>query len=189
MSPRNRAGAFLIAAALGVGLSAALPAPARAQGGLLPFRFKVGGLFATDSDVRDFVGSPLWAAEVDFDLPSLAGGNRTRLGLGYYERRSSGNAFRAVPFTVSQIFSPPNPASATTGNVYFGFGGGLYYLQRSGFRGKTSTNLGLQGIAGYQFPKRVLGFVDFIEGKYHYTFGGANGLSPNGLTVMLGYRL
>lgn len=188
MSPRKCAGG-LLAGALGLALCLALPAPAQAQGNLLPFRFKVGGLFATDSDVRNFVGSPLLAAEVDFDLPSLAGGNRTRLGLGYYERRNDGKAFRAVPFTVSQIFSPPNPASATTGNVYFGFGGGLYYMQRSGQGGKSATNLGLQGIVGYQFPKRIGGFLDFVEGKYHYTFGGVNGLSPNGLTVMLGHRL
>ncbi|GAB4455907.1 MAG: hypothetical protein OHK0029_12860 [Armatimonadaceae bacterium] len=175
----------LIPALLGVLAVTAVPSSAQAQD-LFSFRAKLGVQFPSDSDVRNHVDTPLFAAELDYDLPSLTAG-KTRISLGYIERRSSGNGFRAIPLTVSRIFSPPNPAADITGSVYFGAGGGLYFLRRTGGGSDEQTTVGIFAVAGYDFP-RTLGFIDFVEAKYHLVSGGANGLSPNGLVLMLGKR-
>jgi hypothetical protein len=165
----------------------AAPTPAQAQSSPLPIRLKLGILNAQDRDVRNHVGSTLYGGEVEVGLPGIVGG-QTVVSLGYFERRRGGNSFRVIPLTVSRLYSPPNPATGLTGNVYFGFGGGLYYLRRGGDNSDTETTFGGFGVAGYRFPRRVLIF-DLVEAKFHLVAGSANGLSPNGFTFMAGMQL
>jgi hypothetical protein len=165
----------------------AAPTPAQAQKSPIPIRLKLGILSAQDRDVRNYAGTPLYGGEVEVGLPGIMTG-QTVVSLGYFERRKNGNSFRVVPLTVSRLYSPPNPASGLTGNVYFGFGGGLYYLTKGGSDSDSETTFGGFGVAGYRFPKRLLIF-DLVEAKFHLVAGKANGLSPNGLTLMVGMQL
>ena len=167
----------------GIGITA--PKPAAAQlGSIFPVRVKAGVFMPQDGQTRDFSGSTLFNAEIDLALPS-PGAGQTILTAGYSEGSKSGRKFRMIPLTVSQVFTPPNPAAGLTGNVYFGAGAGVYLLRASG--GSTAgsrekTTLGGFAVVGYMFPKTY-----FIEGKYHVA-GDVDGLSPNGLAVMLGRR-
>lgn len=174
--------------AAGIALCLYTPATARAQGSPVPIRLKLGALFASDGDVRSFSGSPLFAGELDVDLPQVTSG-KTRIGIGYYERSKSGNKFTTVPITISRIFTPPNPTAGITGSPYFGFGVGGYFLKRSGSGSDNELKIGGFGVAGYELPKKLLGFLNFVEAKYHLVAGGVNGLSPNGLLVTIGTRL
>jgi hypothetical protein len=161
---------------------AAGPQPAKAQETVLPIRLKLGVLLPTDSDVRDLVGNPIFSGEVQVDLPSLGQG-RSAVSLGYLERGSHGNSFRAIPLTLTRFFSPPNPLAGTTGNLYFGGGVGVYFLHRGGDGSANATKFGIHGVVGYQFPNPW-----FVEGKYHLVSGGVNGLSPNGLDIYVGRK-
>lgn len=146
----------------------------------VPLRLKLGVLLAQDGDVRSRAGSTIFGGELDLDLPTMVAG-KTRLGIGYFEK----SGFRYIPVTVSRIFSPPNPAAKITGSPYFGIGGGGYFLRGGG---ANEVKLGVFAVGGYEFPRTLL-FFDFVEAKYQYTFGGVNGLSPNGLVLMLGKKL
>jgi hypothetical protein len=185
--PQRNACATLLFAA-GIAFCLYTPATARAQSSPIPIRLKLGALLASDGDVRSFSGSPLFAAELDVDLPQVATG-KTRIGIGYYERSKSGRKFTTIPVTISRIFTPPNPTASVTGSPYFGFGVGGYFLRRSGPGGDNELKPGGFGVAGYDFPQKFLGFISFVEAKYHLVAGGANGLSPNGLLVTIGTRL
>jgi hypothetical protein len=173
--------AFGTAAAAAL-LTLGVPQPAKAQDKLLPIRLKLGVLLPADSDVRDVVGNPVYSGELQIDLPSLGQG-RSSLCIGYMERGSHGNSFRAVPLTLTRLFSPPNPLAGTTGNLYFGAGAGVYFLHRGGEGSASATKFGIHGVVGYQFPNPW-----FVEGKYHLVSGGVNGLSPNGLNLFLGRK-
>lgn len=171
--------AFLLA---GAALFASCPA-ARAQGSIIPVRVKVGILNASDGDVRRSVGTPLFQGEVDVALPSTSPG-KTYVSVGYMERRKNGGTFRVVPLTISRVYSPPNPASRLTGNVYTGAGIGAYLLHASGGGdSENKTTIGGFVVVGYQFPTPY-----FVEAKYHQTAGGVKSLSPNGLAISAGYR-
>lgn len=165
----------------------ATPTSAQAQNSPLPIRLKLGVLSAQDRDVRNYVGSTLYGGEVEVGLPGITGG-QTVVSLGYFERRRSGNSFRTIPLTISRLYSPPNPTSGLTGNVYFGFGGGLYYLHKGGGDSDNETTFGGFGVVGYRFPRR-LAIFDLVEAKFHLVAGSANGLTPNGFTFMAGIQL
>lgn len=79
-----------------------VPQTVHAQGSILPIRVKVGILNATDGDVRNSVGTPLFQGEVDVALPSLSAG-KTYISVGYEERSRHGGTFRAIPITVSRV--------------------------------------------------------------------------------------
>jgi len=178
---------LLAAAAACASLFLALPTPARAQSSPLPIRLKLGIMSPGDNDVRNHVGNPLFAGEVEVGLPGATSG-QTYAGIGYWERSGHGNSFRVIPVTITRLFSPPNPAAGATGNVYFGFGGGVYFLHRGGDDSGDQTTIGGFGVAGYQFPKTIL-FFDLIEAKIHLALGSVKGMSPNGLTFMVGRKL
>ena len=170
--------AALSVLAIGAGLAAQ---PAAAQGtGIVPVRVKVGLMLPQDSDTKDFAGSRLLNGEVDVSLPNLGAGKYI-LTAGYAQGSRGGGKLRVIPVTVARVFGPPNPLSGVTGNVYFGLGAGAYFLRASG--GGTSeskTRLGGFGLIGYQLPNPY-----FIEAKYHVA-GSVNGISPNGLAIMVG---
>ena len=176
--------AVILAAVLG-GAAFLGGKPAWAQvGSPIPIRLKLGVLLPQDGDTKRAVGDSLFGAEIDFTIPVPGATGRTVLSAGYFERSKSGGKFRVVPLTVSQVFSPPNPAAALTGNVYYGLGLGMYLLRASsGGVSDEATRFGGFVVAGYQFPNAY-----FVEGKYHVA-GDVAGLSPNGITVMLGRRL
>ena len=157
--------------------------PAQAQlGSPLPIRAKLGVLLLQDGDTKDFAGDVLYGGEIDVTAP-LPGAGQTVFTAGYFEGRRGGRTYRVIPLTVSQVYSPPNPAAGLTGNVYFGVGAGAYLLRASGNgESENKTTFGGFALAGYQFPSAL-----FVEGKYHLA-GGVNGLSPNGLSIMLGRR-
>lgn len=142
---------------------------------LLPLRFKVGVLLPQD-------GGTAFNGEIDLTLPT-PGAARTVLTAGYAETSENGRKLRIIPLTISQVFSPPNPAGRVTGNVYFGLGVGAYLLRASG-RGQSEskTRIGGFGVAGYQFPNEY-----FVEAKYHLA-DEVGGISPNGVALLLGRR-
>ena len=158
-------------------------APAQAQlGSVVPVRAKLGVLLPQDGDTKDFGGDVLYGGELDVTVP-LPGAGQTVFTAGYYEGRNSGRKYRVIPLTISQVFSPPNPAAGLTGNVYFGLGAGAYLLRASGEgESEEKTTFGGFALAGYQFPNAF-----FVEGKYHVA-GSVGGLSPNGLSFTLGRR-
>ena len=80
-------------------------------------------------------------------------------------------------------FSPPNPAGALTGNVYFGVGAGAYLLNGHSAGGNSQSRTTVGGFAqiGYQTPSKF-----FVEAKYQLTAQKAAGLSPNGLLLFVG---
>lgn len=171
--------AVLIAAsvaALGVGK------PALAQEtGAIPLRAKLG-LFLPGGDAKDFAGGTQFSGEVDVAIPSLGAG-RTFFTAGYYQGSEDGRRLRMIPLTAGRLFSLPNPAGGVTGNVYFGLGAGAYLLRTSGGgRSGSKTAPGGFAVVGYQFPNPF-----FVEAKYHVA-GSINGISPNGLAVLVGRR-
>ncbi len=175
------------ALALAGGAMAAAPKPAAAQlGSIIPIRVKAGIFTPQDKDTRNAAGSTVFNAEIDLTVPS-PGAGQTIFTAGYAEGSKSGRRFRMIPLTVSQVFSPPNPAAGLTGNVYFGVGAGVYLLRASGGGGtatgsREKTTFGGFAVVGYLFPQTY-----FIEGKYHVA-GDVDGLSPNGLAILLGRR-
>jgi hypothetical protein len=185
--PRLKTAAPSWGALAGITLLLAASVPAHAQQSPIPVRLKLGVLNVQDRGTRRHVGSTLFGGEAEVTLPSMAAG-QTSIGIGYYERRDNGNSFRVIPITVTRLFSPPNPASSLTGNLYFGAGAGVYYLRKGGTDADDETTLGGFGVVGYQFPKPIL-FFDSVEAKYHATLGSANGVRPNGISIMLGRRL
>jgi hypothetical protein len=100
---------------------------------------------------------------------------------GYSQGSGDGGKLRVIPVTVARVFGPPNPLAGVTGNVYFGVGAGAYFLKASaGGESESKTTLGGFGVIGYQFPNPY-----FIEAKYHVA-GSVNGISPNGLAILVG---
>lgn len=154
----------------------------------LSIRAKLGVLTPAGKDVRDRVGSPLFLGELEVGLPSIPGLNAAgglSASISYMERRDKGNMLRMVPITVMQRFSPPNPASRVTGNIFFGVGAGVYLLRGSqGGNTDDATRLGAFGTVGYELPGRTY----FVEGKYHLVSGSVSGMSPDGLALMIGRR-
>ena len=172
------AGTAALAVASVAALSAAKPAQAQ-QTGLVPLRAKLG-VFLPSSDAKDFAGGTQFSGEVDVAIPSLGAG-RTFFSAGYYRGSKDGNSLRMIPLTVGRLFSPPNPVGGVTGNVYFGLGAGAYLLHTSGGgRSGSKTAPGGFAVVGYQFPNPF-----FVEAKYHVA-GSVNGISPNGLAIMVG---
>ncbi len=154
--------------------------PAQAQStGLLPFRAKVGALFPTDTNTRDRAASTILAGELDLKIPRFLGGSFASIGY------QDGGGLRTIPITISRTYGPANPLKAVTGNVYFGLGAGVYFLQGDDGIGSShsKTTLGGFGQIGYQFPNPY-----FIEAKYQGVIGKADGLTPNGLLVFVGRR-
>ena len=174
---------------LGLGATLAGTAQAQGIGSVLPVRVKVGVLLPSQGDTKSRTADTFFSGEVDVDLPA-AGLGRRRVTVGYAQSVDGGQTLRVIPVTLSQVFSPPNPASGLTGNVYFGLGAGAYFTRASGIpvaEGETDseskTLLGGFAMAGYQFPNAF-----FVEGKYHLVSGKVAGLSPNGIAVLLGRR-
>lgn len=165
----------VLLAVLAAGLGG-LAGPAQAQiSSPLPLRVKLGVFLPED-------GGTSLNGEVDLTVPA-PGAGRTVVTAGYAEGSEGGRRLRVIPVTISQVFSPPNPASGLTGNVYFGAGAGAYFLRVSGGgRSESKTTLGGFGVAGYQFPGEF-----FVEAKYHIA-GKVAGLSPNGFAFLLGRR-
>lgn len=158
--------------------------PAAAQiNNPLPIRVKLGVLLPQHGDTKRDTGDVHFNAEVDLALPLPGAGSR-QVTVGYSQSLESGKKLRAIPVTVAQVFSAPNPAAGITGNVYFGLGFGAYFLRASGGGvSESKTRLGGFGMAGYQFPNAF-----FVEAKYHLVSGKVAGLSPNGLAFLLGRR-
>jgi hypothetical protein len=177
-------------AATALVILAALPmfAPRAAQAQTvsspLPIRVKLGILTPQEGKTRDTYGSPLYFGEIEVALPSLTGG-RYSASVGYGQNSRDGNTFRVIPITVSRLFSPPNPVSGATGNIYYGLGAGAYLMRASGNGSSVSkTNIGGFGVAGYQAP----GGSYFFEAKYHLVGGSVRGAKASGLALMLGRR-
>lgn len=174
--------------AVAVGLVACVASirPAAAQGlasvNPLKARLKIGVLLPGQGDTRTFTGSTHFNAEADIAIPNLGQG-RTYASIGYSQGSKNGGRLRSIPLTLTRIFSPPNPVSGVTGNVYFGLGAGAYFLRASG-RGASinKTRLGGFGVVGYQFPNPF-----FVEAKYQFV-GKVAGVSPTGLALMVGRR-
>ncbi|RYX83670.1 hypothetical protein EON83_13780 [bacterium] len=170
------AGAVLALAA------AATPRAAHAQStGLVPVRVKIGALLPTQSAAKSLSGSIVPAGEVDVRIPSFLGGSFATIG--YQERGRNGGNLRTVPLTISRTFSPPNPAGAVTGNVYFGLGAGAYLLNGRNGAGDSQSRVTVGGFAqvGYQTTSKI-----FVEAKYQITAQKAAGLSPNGVLLFVG---
>ena len=83
-----------------------------------------------------------------------------------------------IPATISYVFSLPNPATRLTGNVYFGVGGGAYFLRAAG---TSKVSPGGFAMAGYRFADEKT----FVELKYHLS-GSVSGVGARGLALMLG---
>ena len=170
----------LLLPALALG-AAFLPAPAaHAQStGILPLRVKVGALFPTNTNTKDRAGSVIPAGELDLRIPQFSG----RLLRLDWLPRSGRTAHH--PLTISRTFGPANPLQAVTGNVYFGLGAGVYFLNGDDGIGSSNskTTVGGFGQIGYQFPNPY-----FVEAKYQAVIGKADGLTPNGLAVFVGRR-
>lgn len=183
MSEKRWASAALTFLALG-GLAGILARPAAAQiNNPLPVRIKLGVLLPQNGTTKRDTGDAHFNAEVDVALPVPGLGGK-QVTVGYSQSLESGRKLRVIPVTVSQVFSPPNPAAGLTGNVYFGLGVGAYFLRASGEGASESkTRIGGFGVAGYQFPNAF-----FVEAKYHLVSGKVAGLSPNGLAFLLGRR-
>ena len=185
----------LVATAATVVAMGAFAHPAAAQGVGLPIKVKVGVFMPRDSEAKEAMGKTAFNGEVELALPSASMGH-TAITLGYAEGSKNGLRLRVIPLTVSQVFSPPNPAGSVTGNVYFGAGVGAYFLHVSG-KSKSAINLAEEagkdkstsktvlggfGVVGYSLPSGP-----FFEAKYHIT-GKANGVSASGLSLLIGHH-
>lgn len=165
---------------------AASARPTAAQGvpsiNPLKARLKIGVLLPNQSNTRTFTGSTHFNAEADIAVPNLGQG-RTYATIGYSQGSKHGGKLRSIPLTLTRIFSPPNPVSGVTGNVYFGLGAGAYFLRASGGGvSESKTRLGGFGVVGYNFPNPF-----FVEAKYQFV-GKVAGVSPTGLALMVGRR-
>jgi hypothetical protein len=157
-------------------------APVTAQTtGLIPLRGKVG-VFLPRGSAQDFSGNTHFNGEVELLLARVfPGSGITGINLGYSQGSRNGNKLRVIPVTVEKLFGLPNPAAAVTGNIYAGAGVGPYFVRVfRGRRDNSETTLGGFGVVGYQFPSKL-----FVEAKYHVA-GRVNGVSPNGLALMIG---
>lgn len=171
-------------AALGLGAAlgmVSLSQPAHAQDtGLIPVRAKLGLLYPSNSNTRNATGSLHLGGEVDVTIPKFLGG-RYIASLGITQGSDNGGRVRMIPVTIGRYFQPPNPAKSVTGNVYFGAGAGLYFLNgKVAGVSDSKTSIGGYGVVGYQLPNPY-----FVEAKYHLT-GKVNGLRAGGLAVMVG---
>jgi len=148
--------------------------------GLLPVRVKLGVNLLRSSAAKNVAGSTGYGAEADIAIPKLFGMTSTFVSAGLFQN-SSGGRIRMIPVTVGRYFSPPNPVSSATGNVYFGAGLGPYFLRASNAGTSVSkTTIGGFASVGYQFPNPY-----FVEAKYHLV-GKVGGLNPSSLVVMAG---
>jgi hypothetical protein len=172
---------------------AATPQAARAQiSNIIPVRLKLGVLLPTDRETKDLAGSTHLSGEIDVAVPFGGGnGGQTLLSVGYSRGSRGEGRYQVIPVSLTKISSPPNPVGRVTGNVYYGAGVGLYFVQATGIPGgdgfsssKKRTLFGGSLVAGYQSP---LAF--FVEGKYHLVTGTVEGYSPNGLSIFIGKRL
>ncbi|MGC4046885.1 MAG: hypothetical protein QM758_24075 [Armatimonas sp.] len=148
------------------------PLAAQAQGtGPLLIRAKLGQLQVTDSDTKTAVGSGHFGAEVDFG--SKLGGGNSFLSVGYFEKRQNGRYLRTIPITITNIGQGPLPFTG----LYTTSGIGGYILSTNG---SSRTQFGGFFGVGMRFGGM------FAEAKYHQVNGGVNGLSPNGLAILIG---
>lgn len=174
---RNRivcAGALLLALC---GLGAQ---KAQAQDtGLVPVRVKLGVNLIRSGTAKNVAGSTGYGAEADVAIPKLFGVTNTFVSAGLFQN-SSGGRIRMIPVTIGRYFSPPNPVSAATGNVYFGAGLGPYFVHVANGTDTNKTTFGGFASVGYQFPNPY-----FIEAKYHLV-GKVGGLNPSSLVIMAG---
>jgi hypothetical protein len=179
MTKVNVATAAVIAT-LGTAVQGFKPVEAQTTG-LLPLRAKVG-VFLPRGDAQDFAGSTHFNAEAELLLPRIfPGSGTTGVNVGYSQGSRGGNKLRMIPVTVERLYGLPNPAARITGNIYGGAGIGPYFLRASNNNGSTSkTTLGGFGVVGYQFPSKL-----FVEAKYHVA-GRVDGVSPNGLALLVG---
>ena len=151
------------------------PRLAHAQStGLFPFRAKIGALLPSNSATQDRAGNTIPAAELDIKIPRFLGGSFASIG---YQDRGD---LRTIPLTISRTYGPANPLQAVTGNLYFGLGAGVYFLNGNS---SSKTTVGGFGQIGYQFPNPY-----FVEAKYQAVIGKADGLTPNGLLLFVGRR-
>jgi hypothetical protein len=170
----------------------ATPQAAQAQiSNIIPIRVKLGVLLPSDRDTKDLSGNTHFSGEVDVALPGSGGGQQTLISVGYSRGSRSGSSYQVIPVSLTKISSPPNPVGRVTGNIYYGAGVGLYFVQVSGIPqeeagtfSKKRTLFGASLVAGYQTPSSF-----FIEGKYHLVTGTVEGYSPNGLSLFIGKRL
>lgn len=173
---------FVVPSAALALLCVASPRAAHAQStGLVPLRLKIGALLPSQSAAKTLSGSVVPAGEVDIRIPSFLGGSFATIG--YQERGRNGGKLRTIPLTISRTFSPPNPAGAVTGNVYFGVGAGAYLLEAHNALGVSKSRTTVGGFAqiGYQTPSKF-----FVEAKYQIVAQKAAGLSPNGVLLFVG---
>jgi outer membrane protein W len=161
-----------LAAALGT-LAFSAPA-AQAQGsGPLLIRAKFGNIPLNDSVTKTGVGSSQKGFEVDFGS-KISGGN-SFLTVGYFETRKSGQFLRTMPITFTNHGQGPLPF----GGLYTTSGIGAYVLSTNGSSNKVRYG-------GFFGAGLRLGGGLFAEAKYHQVQGDINGLSPNGLAVLVG---
>lgn len=174
----------IVIAALGLafGICGTSAPSAHAQSLFRPtFRAKVGAFLPSGSG-KDFSGNNHLKGEAEVLLPKiLSGVGTTSVSIGYSQGSSDGRTLRIVPVTIGKIFSPPNPVRLLTGNVYGGVGVGPYFLRASGGGNSDSkTTIGGYAMVGYEFKNRL-----FLEAKYQVA-GKIRGVSPNGLSLMVG---
>ena len=178
--------------ALSAVLGVASPAAQAQVSNIIPIRLKLGVFLPNDRDTKDLSNSTHFSGEVDVALPFSGGsGGQTLLSVGYSRGSRSEGRYQVIPVSLTKISSPPNPVGRVTGNVYYGGGLGLYFVQATGIPGgdgfsssKKRTLFGSSLVAGYQTPTSF-----FVEAKYHLVIGTVEGYSPNGISLFIGKRL
>jgi hypothetical protein len=178
----------IVARTLGLALllaSAAGTARAQEEGEGGKWSLKAGGFFPTQGTLRTQSGSPYYVAGVEYDPNfrfKLKEGNIT-FGAELMYRESNGKNFLTVPLTAQVTWNITAPESRF--RVYAGLGGGIYIIETA-FE-SSILQPGVKFIVGADITDRF-----FLETNYHYVGGftdsGGNGIHPNGLSLLIGYR-
>ncbi len=171
MNIRNRT---LLVALLGLGIAAVAPV-AHAQMGTSvadPIRVQIGGFFPTDSTVTSVLRRTALYGGISYDFMGGKGVNPTTEGVYVDASYNSGGGNHATIVGVgvqARVNASTAGASALGGgNLYFGAGIGLYFINTNFVGSSNFQEFGGRVFIGYELPQ---GF--FLEGGFHVHHFGA----------------
>jgi hypothetical protein len=151
-----------------------------------PIRVDIGGFFPTDSTVTSTLRRTALYGGVSYDIMGGKGVNPTTEGVYVDASYNSSGGLHAtiVGLGVQARVSASSAGGSMVGggNLYFGGGLGVYFVNTSFLASSNYTEFGGKVFVGYEFSQ---GF--FLEGGFTY-ITSINGVNPSGFTAVIGKK-
>ena len=148
-----------------------------AQQGQTGMRIRLGALQPSSAAMKT-VAERHPGVMIDFLSSKSADGST--LTVGYFQGGSGAGMVKTVPVMFSKV-SDSTSSVPGLGGLYTGTGIGAYLFDTPGSNMKTLW--GGYAMVGLKLPGGI-----FAETQYHYTNRSVNGLSPNGVGLMIGRK-